>query len=249
MLWRIFKYVQHLFCLKHRKGHGIHSPYLFEFLNRVVFNSEEAECPAWVLKEHRDLLKLNTPSAGEGRTVRSFVSHSSVTEKQGKLLHRITTWFKPEMMVELGTGLGISTLYLASGSPGTVLHSIEGNTERATFAAQVFSRCMLGPVSIHWGDMDEKLRDILPLMPGRFLAFVDGDHHFEPTVHYVRSLMERSGQEAVIIMDDIYWSRGMNRAWREIISWPEARVSIDLFHTGVLLLRKDLHSTHLKIKF
>lgn len=249
MLWRTFKYFTHLSYLKHRKGHGIHSPYLFEFLNGVVFNSEKTECPAWVLKEHRDLLKLSTPSAGEGRTVRSFISHSSVSEKQGKLLHRISSWFKPEMVVELGTGLGLSTLYLATGSPGTVLHSIEGNTERATFAAHLVSRCMLGPVSIHWGDMDEKLGDILALMPGRFLAYVDGNHHYEPTVRYVRSLMERAGEEAVILMDDIYWSRDMNHAWREIISWPECRVSIDLFHLGILLLRKNLHKESFKIKF
>jgi len=249
MLWRIFKYIQHLFCLKHRKGHGIHSPYLFEFLSRVVFNSEEVECPPMVRQEHRALKRDHTPSGGEGRSVKSFVQHSSVSEKQGKLLHRIADWFNPEMIVELGTGLGISTLYLATGSPGTPLHSIEGNTERATFAAQMVSRCALGPVSIHWGEMEEKLADILPLMPERFLAYVDGNHHFEPTVRYVRSLMERVGEEAVIILDDIYWSEGMYRAWKEIISWPETRVSIDLFHMGILLLRKDLHHESFKIKF
>ena len=249
MLWRIFKYIEHLFFLKHRKGHGIHSPYLFDFISRVIFNSESMECPAWVLKEHRDLLRLRARSAGKGRRISSFVSASSVTEKQGKLLYRIASWFKPGMMVELGTGLGISTLYLATGSPGSPLHSIEGNTERATFAAQLVSRCMLGPVSIHWGDMDEKLGDILPLMPERYLAYVDGNHHYEPTVHYVRSLVEKAGEEAVIVLDDIYWSRGMNRAWREIISWSECRVSIDLFHMGILLLRKDLHHESFKIKF
>ena len=41
------------------------------------------------------------------------------------------------MIIELGSGLGISTLYLASGSPDAPLHSIEGNTDRAAFAAQI----------------------------------------------------------------------------------------------------------------
>ncbi len=39
MIWRIFKYIEHLFYRRHRKGHGIHSPYLFEFVNGVLFNS------------------------------------------------------------------------------------------------------------------------------------------------------------------------------------------------------------------
>jgi len=61
--------------------------------------------------------------------------------------------------------------------------------------------------------------------------------------------MERAGEEAVIVLDDIYWSRGMYRAWREIISWPEVRVSIDLYEVGILLLRKDLNKAQMKIKF
>lgn len=202
-----------------------------------------------VLKEHRHLKRDPSPSGGEGRTVRSFVSHSSTSAKQGALLYRIVQWFEPEMVVELGTGLGISTLYLSTGSPQTPLHSIEGNAERAAFAEQFLLRCGRTSVSIHRGDMDEKLGEILPLLPGRFLAYVDGNHHYDPTVSYVKSLMERAGEEAVIILDDIYWSRGMHRAWLEIISWPETRVSIDLFHMGILLLRKDLQSAHLKVKF
>ena len=61
-----------------------------------------------------------------------------------------------------------------------------------------------------------------------------------------------TGKQAEIlnkIMDDIYWSRDMHKAWKEIISWPEVRVSVDLFHMGILLLRRDLHKREIKIKF
>jgi hypothetical protein len=97
--------------------------------------------------------------------------------------------------------------------------------------------------------MEDKLDDILPLVPERFLAFVDGNHHFEPTVTYVQKLLERAGDETIMVMDDIYWSRDMQRAWKEIITWPEVRVSVDLFHMGILLLRKDLQKTKIKVKF
>jgi len=81
------------------------------------------------------------------------------------------------------------------------------------------------------------------------MAFVDGNHRYESTVEYVRRLLGKAGEESVIVMDDIYWSRGMHRAWEEVISWPEVRVSIDLFHMGILLLRKDLTKTKIKVKF
>ena len=62
-------------------------------------------------------------------------------------------------------------------------------------------------------------------------------------------MLEKAGEEAVIVMDDIYWSKGMHRAWKEISGWPEVRVSLDLFHMGILLLRRDLHKRKIKIKF
>jgi len=238
MVWRIFSYIKHLFHTRHRYGHGIHSPYLFEFINGVLFNSKGFIPPPAVIAEHRKL-----------RSANAFVKRSSVSEKYGLLLFRITRWFRPEMIIELGTGLGVSTMYLSSGSPETPLHSIEGDKDRAALAAQLICRCSPGPVSIHWGRMEEKLEDIIPLLPQRFVAFVDGNHHYEPTLDYVRKLVERAGNEALIIMDDIYWSRGMQKAWKEIITWPEIRVNIDLFHLGVLLLRKDLPKTEIKIKF
>ena len=238
MTWRIIHFINHLFYIRHRKGHGIHSPYLFEFVSEVLFNSEKIECPAPVRNEHRKLYRES-----------AFVRRSSVSGKYGFLLYRITRWFRPEMIVELGTGMGISTLYLSAGSPDTPLHSIERNRERAALAAQLICRLNPGPVSIHWGEMEEKLEDISPMIPQRFLAFVDGNHHYTPTMHYLAKLVERAGNEAVIIMDDIYWSREMQRAWREILSWPEVRVSIDLFHMGILLLRKDLQKRGIKIKF
>jgi predicted O-methyltransferase YrrM len=238
MSWRIYHYIQHLFYIRHRRGYGIHSPYLFEFVSKVLFNSGDIEYPATVKSEHRRLSRENV-----------FVRRSSVSGKYGFLLYRITRWFQPEMIVELGTGMGISTLYLSAGSPDTPLHSIEVNKDRAALAAQLICRICPGPVSIHWGEMEEKLEDILPMVPQRFLAFVDGNHHYTPTVHYLSRLMERAGDEAVIVLDDIYWSRDMHRAWQEVISWPEVRVSIDLFHMGILLLRKEVQKRGIKIKF
>lgn len=261
MVWRIFKYLEHQFHRRYRHGRHIHSPYLFEFVHEVVFNSPDIKVPQEISEMHRLLRKDQTTIPADqmrvgskvdrstGRTVQSFIRGSSVTEKNGELLFRITNWFKPDMILELGTGLGISTMYMGWGWPGVPLHSIEGNTERAAYAAQLVCRCHLEQVSIHWGDLENKLEEVLPLIEGRFVAFVDANHRYEPTIRYVKSILERAGDEAVIVMDDIYWSRGMQRAWKEVISWPEIRVSIDLYHMGILLLRKDLNKARVKIIF
>lgn len=261
MVWRILKYIEHQFYRRYRQGRHIHSPYLFEFIHEVVFNASKRGVPAEIRKVHkalrkdRNLIPAGTMGAqsavdkSENRTVGSFVRSSSVSHKNGALLYRITQWFKPETIVELGTGLGISTIYLAAGSPQTQLHTIEGNHNRADFSSRVIKRSGLESVKVHRGAFEQKLEELIPDLRGRFVAFVDGNHYHEPTVRYIRSLVDLAGDEALIIMDDIYWSKEMQLAWKEVISWPEVKVSIDLFHMGILLLRRDLHNARLKIKF
>lgn len=260
-MWRVTQYLLHLFYLRHRKGYGIHSPALFELVNRVIFNASGLHVPGEIGSVHRQILRNHTLIGGEdpgatsrvdqaeSRTVRSFVRHSSVSFRYGALLYRITSWFKPETILELGTGLGISTLYLAGAAPGVPLHTIEGNDARADFSSHLFKRCGLSAVQVHAGEMEEMLERVSGIAGKRFLAFVDGNHRYEPTLRYIRWILGRAGEEAVIILDDIYWSKGMQQAWKEIIRWPEVRVSIDLFHMGILLFRKDLAKTTLKMKF
>jgi hypothetical protein len=284
MTWRIIRYLQHQFHIRHRKGHGIHSPYLFGFIHETVFNASRTAVSGEITRVHRELRRdrryIPSGSFGAGsfgagpvtgrpaeRRVSSFVRHSSVSGKYGALLFRIARWFRPEMIIELGTGLGVSTIYLSAGHPGAPLHTIEGNAERAGFAAVLIKRCSLSNVKIHTGDMEGELERILagpeggtgqpdPGVEGeepgrgiRLLAFVDGNHRYGPTIAYVKRLVAAAGEEAVIVMDDIYWSKGMSAAWKEVVSWPGVRVSIDLFHAGILLLRRDLNKEHVKIKF
>jgi len=233
-------------------------------VHEVVFNQRHNEIPEVVERVHRSMRKdcsvLPTDdeaSYGAGtkthssdtQSISSIVKKSSVNRKYGALLYRITRWFNPDMILELGTGLGISGMYLSAGNPETALHTVEGSRIRTVISKQVFKRCKLSNVKIHCGELDEELEGLLRELPGRYVAFVDANHRYGPTVGYVRSILAKAGDEAIIILDDIYWSKGMNKAWKEIIEWTEVHVSIDLFYMGIILLRKDIHKARMKIKF
>ncbi len=40
----------------------------------------------------------------------------------------------------------------------------------------------------------------------------------------------------VIVFDDIYWSDGMNQAWKELCQWPSFSVTVDLRGKGLCIL-------------
>lgn len=249
----IFKYARFFFRAGHRKGRGIHSPYTFSFVNGVLFNSLKISIPAKLSETYRSLLRNKSPlkvdefgagsqvSQSDYRTVRSMARFSSASMKSVGLLYRIANWYKPDMIVELGTGLGISTAGLALGASDSKLISLEGSPQKAEFARNLLASLDIGNTEIFAGLFDDLLPGLMNRMRGKkVLVFLDGNHRYEPTIKYVDMLLKSGAGDLMIIMDDIHWSDGMERAWEEIKQKEEVRVSLELFFHGILLLRKDL---------
>ena len=57
------------------------------------------------------------------RKIKDVAKNSAKNAKFGKLIYRITQFYKPKNILELGTSLGISTLYLAKANKDTRLKS------------------------------------------------------------------------------------------------------------------------------
>jgi hypothetical protein len=68
---------------------------------------------------------------------------------------------------------------------------------------------------------------------------VDGNHRKEPTLRYFDLLMERRGPGAVLIFDDIHWSKEMEEAWDTICADPRVYMTIDLFFIGLVVFREE----------
>jgi len=62
-------------------------------------------------------------------------------------------------------------------------------------------------------------------------------------------ILPHVGKESIIILDDIYWSAGMTRAWKEIIREPRISLSIDLYRMGILFFTPDLSKQNFRIWF
>jgi hypothetical protein len=51
------------------------------------------------------------------------------------------------------------------------------------------------------------------------------------------------------VIDDIHWSSGMQAAWKQIISDPAVKVSIDLFNIGIIWFRNELSKEDFVLRF
>ena len=253
-------YLNYLLKSKHWKGHGIHSPFVYELVSQVLYDRkpypgyEEIQVILEKLKNTTDKLPVSEFGAGshelsgETRSVSEMVLKSSVSNKYGKLLFRIARFYKPSSVIELGTSIGLSTLYLAKGAPDSRVVTLEGNKAVCEYARSLFHEYQLKNVQAINGLFD----DYLPYLDEKYsnagLVFIDGNHTREATLryfHHFAGLMK----DGIIIIDDINWSVDMQEAWETIKLEENNRVTLDLFFMGIVIFRKSITPGHYIVRF
>jgi predicted O-methyltransferase YrrM len=176
------------------------------------------------------------------------VKKLGVSAKFGGLLFNLVKFCKPETIIELGTGAGVSIAYLASAAKKKDVVTVEGSSERISFSKSVIESLDLKNISFINADFDDFLKDYtIDRKP--FLAFIDGNHLYQPTIRYFKYFSEMADEHSVVILDDIYWSKEMEKAWCEIKKLPEVSITIDLFSMGIVFFRKGNSKQDFKIKF
>jgi predicted O-methyltransferase YrrM len=279
------KYLHYYFTASNGKGHGIHSPFVFDFVRNVL--NDRSDHPAFPSIEtlRQRLLKDQTfldiedmgaggapPGHSDGansdrglvnrglvnrgmvirrRTIADIARHAAKTRKLGQLFFRIARHYRPHTMLELGTSLGLSSAYLASGAisstgahketgnAGAKLLTIEGASSVAAVAAANFRSLGLENIALLTGHFDDLLPGTLDGLGSLDLVFVDGNHRREPTWRYFNMLIDRASRSSVLIFDDIHWSREMEEAWAAIRADPRSILTIDLFSLGLVFLRDE----------
>lgn len=253
-------YLIHKLTAKSLVGHGVHSPFVFNFIRDVIRNDSNVEPPATIEKIHKQnlgsnsFISTNTFGAksialNENSSIGNVVKHSSVTPKIGKLLYRVSHWANPRYILEIGTSVGISTMYLSAGAPFSKVTTLEGNHDKIIQAQKNFLQADLKNISIVEGDFNQTLNVALSDIPRIDMVFFDGNHRTEPTLHYFMQCLEVSHEKTIFIFDDIRWSKEMFNTWQIIREHKAASISIDLFNIGILFFRKGIAKQHFKVNF
>jgi predicted O-methyltransferase YrrM len=246
--WRYLKY----YCAaSNGKGHGIHSPFVFEFVTRVL--NDDRHFYAYSTIENLRRLMLSDPrevlvediGAGTGvqtirtRKVKDLASSSLKTKKYGQLLFRMIEQYTPGTILELGSSLGITTAYLASAGKKASVITMETAAAVAELAQQNFRKLQLNNIRMITGNFDETLQPTIAELGKIDLACIDGNHRYETTLRYYHELLPALHEQSILVFDDIHQSKEMEKAWNEIRRQPGVTVSIDLFFTGLIFFRKE----------
>ena len=116
MLFQIKSYLKFLWNSKNE--HAVHSPFVFNLVTKCFYDrKQKPEYP--ILKNYRNSLLENKNTIevtdfGAGskvfksntREISKIAKTAGITKKRAELLFRITNYFQPDSILEIGTSLG-----------------------------------------------------------------------------------------------------------------------------------------------
>jgi predicted O-methyltransferase YrrM len=245
---------------RHRNGHGIHSPFVFDIVSRIFRNKIDNGIVNKIEMVRKRLLNdkktIEVIDLGSGsnkmksnyRKVSDIAKYSPVNKKYGVLLANLAAEFGKNGIVEFGTSFGISTMYLAASLPETIVYTIEGCPSVAEIADENFSVEGFNNINLLTGSFRDMLPEISDtgIKPG--MVFVDGNHRKQPVLEYFNKMVEISDCNTVIVIDDINYSKEMAEAWSEIRNHKNVTCTIDIFRMGLVFFKNGISRQHYVIR-
>lgn len=219
--------------IRYRKGFGVHSPFVFNLITKVI----EEKCSYYSFYDIELLRKqlLQTRSIGE------IVKREAIRPKHGALLFRLTNYFKSKNILQIGTTIGLSTLYLTSYATGLKCIALENVPEFAAIARQAFAKEGRNPIDLRIGNYKDLLPQALNDINSLDFVFFNTLYEQHNNLWLFNECMKYAHNDTVFVFEGIKASRKMRELWEEICACPEVTVTLDLYSLGIVLFNKKLH--------
>ncbi|KRD61891.1 methyltransferase [Flavobacterium sp. Root935] len=258
MLFQIKSYLKFLWNSKNE--HAVHSPFVFSLLTKCFYDKKQK--PEYsILKKYRKSLFSNksfieVTDFGAGskvfksnkRQISKIAKTAGISPKRAELLFRISNYFQPKNILEIGTSLGLATSALALGNPKSKVITVEGCPNTANIAKNQLNEFDCTNVENIISEFESFLISENLQSTTYNLIYFDGNHSKKATLNYFELLLPTIDNDSVWIFDDIHWSREMEETWEIIKNHPKVKVTIDTFQWGLVFFRREQEKEHFIIR-
>jgi predicted O-methyltransferase YrrM len=238
--------------------HSLHSPFFYDFYRMVIIPAKRSKGFSDIERLRAAMLKddteISVKDLGAGsrhnpsatRKIKDIARTSLSSPLFSRIYTMMINHYQCKHVLELGTSLGINTLYL--GREGTFVTTFEGSDEISEIARRNFKKAGMSHIHLVEGDIAKTLPQHLTGSGKVDFALMDANHQFDPTLTYFKLLKGAIHERSVIVVDDIHYHQGMERAWNEMRHDPLVYGSIDLFRAGILFFDPSLNKQHVVLQ-
>jgi predicted O-methyltransferase YrrM len=258
MFHLIKSYVNFIWHSKNQ--HGVHSPFVFDLVTKCFYDkkiySEYSTLKHYrnSLLENKNFIEVTDFGAGSRvfksnkRQISQIAKTAGISQKRAELLFRMTNYFQPENILEIGTSLGLATAALSLGNPTAKIISLEGCKNTLAIAKNQLQLQYQNNIEFINTEFLSFLKSDNLKSTVYNLIYFDGNHSKKATLDYFELLLPTITNETIWFFDDIHWSKDMEEAWEIIKKHPKVTVTIDTFQWGIVFFRTEQEKEHFVIR-
>lgn len=233
--------------------HSLQSPKIFQLFEGLKAFSEARKEQDLEIEDIRinflqdnreiEILDLGAGSKkvpGRHRKISRITKYSTSSRKFNQLYQYFAGLTPAENIIELGTCMGLNARYLSKVSNGNV-YTFEGSEQllKAAFSKNKPSNIIpiIGPIEL-------TLPDFLKENPIVDFALIDANHTYEGTINFFKNLVKHIHSNSIIAVGDIHWSKGMEKAWKEIKEHTQVKLTLDFYECGIVFFDYPAEKSH-----
>lgn len=238
MTFHYFKnYIRYVFCSRHWRGYGIHSPFVFDLVTRVI----EEKLPYYkygLVEKVREAQRKSQKSISlqEGEMgVSDLSKRLSMDKSHAQLLFRLVNNFKPGNVVELGKDLGLMAMYLSAPDSRVKVYSFRKDSALSVVSSVYMDKAGFSNVKLESGDPLKCLPYTLEEIGLIDFLCVDDCTGGDDLDARLALCMPYVHDKTVFVLCGIYANESMTKAWERLKAMEKVRVTLDLFKYGIVL--------------
>lgn len=238
---------------RYRKGHGIHSPFLFHLITEIIENRRSL--PEYKifknLKEQAFKLlcdcsdpyleivynQFSLPASKPRRLYRKI----ELAPRYGKVVFRLLREFKPSSVASYGPTFGANLALMALANNDCPVYQLIENHSCDLISKELITDLVIS--NVHYLHVDAELSTKPEFVIVNYPVNPDASRNV------VQKYLQLHGNDDVLIIRGIHESNEMEAIWQEMVSNENVRVSLDLFEIGIALFRKGLQKENFIFKF
>jgi hypothetical protein len=235
MLFQIKSYLQFLWHSKNE--HAVHSPFVFNLVTKCFYDRKNKEEYA-VLKQYERSFLQNENSNKKG-----VLSFNAAT-----LLFRLSNYFKPHTILEIGSLDGLATKALSLGWPQANLNSFEKNKKDYLISKPQVDKLKISKLEIENISTACKIKSNTFLDVPNDLIYFNGTDLGSVLLTSFELILSNVSNNSVCVFNGIHHSKASKEAWESIKNNSAVSVSIDTFTFGFVFFRKEQSKQHFYIR-
>lgn len=225
---RIKRYYTALDRYRRSKGYGIHSPFAFRFVLKVL--RERSGYYAYqTIRDGRNLALVRMVEEG-------ISSRKVLSNKNARLIFRVVNFFNPTAIIQFGSNYGVSAICALSASSKSQLWLLEPKAREYSIVKDVVQG---NSARIHaFGNVDDCISNYLQVVERPFVIVnaVAADN-LPAVAQFLQTVVGRNG---VIVMRNMASSSEVYNLWSGVVRSMEYGMSFTNGKIGVIVANRKL---------